>query len=227
MADRQTPAHLKAEMPQIPGVASPRKSAPNPMLPLIIGLAVIGIILLFAVRWLSRSKPAEATRVEQAPQLEIPSPPPDPASLLPHATESDPVIANIADFAKPWSSADFFVRNRLTGENIPATIVRLPSGSPALPTGYWAFSRKAPFGSCELEYVADLNRLRGDYGFARANHPLVGNPCSRTLYDPLKTSNLPGDIWMRGGIVQGSDIRPPFGVEIKIQGKQILAIRTE
>jgi hypothetical protein len=227
MADRQTPAHLKAEMPQIPGVASPRKSAPNPMLPLIIGLAVIGIILLFAVRWLSRSKPAEATRVEQAPQLEIPSPPPDPASLLPHATESDPVIANVADFAKPWSSADFFVRNRLTGENIPATIVRLPSGSPALPTGYWAFSRKAPFGSCELEYIADLNRLRGEYGFSRANHPLVGNPCSRTLYDPLKTSNLPGDIWMRGGIVQGSDIRPPFGVEIKIQGKQILAIRTE
>jgi hypothetical protein len=27
--------------------------------------------------------------------------------------------------------------------------------------------------------------------------------------------------------VQGSDIRPPFGVEIKIQGKQILALRTE
>jgi hypothetical protein len=227
MADRQTPAHLKAEMPQIPGVAGPRKSAPNPMLPLIVGLAVIGIILLFAVRWLSRSKPAEATRVEQAPQLEIPAPPPDPASLLPHATESDPVIANIADFAKPWSSADFFVRNRLTGENIPATIVRLPSGSPTLLTGYWAFSRKAPFGSCQLEYIADLNRLRGDYGFALANHPLVGNPCSRTLYDPLKTSNLPGDIWMRGGIVQGSDIRPPFGVEIKIQGKQILAIRSE
>ena len=43
MADHQTPAHLKAEMPQIPGVAGPRKSQPNPMLPLIIGLAVIGL----------------------------------------------------------------------------------------------------------------------------------------------------------------------------------------
>jgi hypothetical protein len=32
---------------------------------------------------------------------------------------------------------------------------------------------------------------------------------------------------MRGGIVQGSDIRPPFGVEIKVQGKQILAMRSE
>src|SRR6266436_6199521 len=191
MADHQTPAHLKAEMPQIPGVAGPRKSAPNPMLPLIIGLVVIGIILLFAVRWLSRNKVIEPARAEQAPQLEIPPPPPDPASLLPHATESDPVIATVADLSRPWASADFFVRNRLTGENIPATIVRLP------------------------------------YGFPRANHPLVGNPCSRTLYDPLKTSNLPGDVWMRGGIVQGSDIRPPFGVEIKIQSKQILAMRSE
>jgi hypothetical protein len=146
---------------------------------------------------------------------------------LPHATESDPVIANVADLSKPWSAADFFVRNRLTGENIPATIVRLPSGSATLPSGYWAFSRKAPYGSCQLEYIADLSKLRDEYGFARANHPLVGNPCSRTLYDPLKTSNLPGDIWMRGGIVQGSDIRPPFGVEIKVQGKQILAMRSE
>jgi len=227
MADHQTPAHLKAEMPQIPGVTGPRKSAPNPMYPLILGIVAFAIILLFGVRWLSRSKPIEPARAEQAPQLEIPSPPPDPASLLPHATESDPAIANVADVAKPWSSADFFVRNRLTGENIPATIVRLPSGSPNLPGGYWAFSRKAPFGSCQLEYIPDLKRLRDDYGFARANHPLVANPCSRTLYDPLKTSNLPGDIWMRGGIVQGSDIRPPFGVEIKIQGKQILAIRSE
>src|ERR1700688_3088784 len=106
MADHQTPAHLKAEMPQIPGVASPRKSPPNPMLPLIIGLVVIGIILLFAVRWLSRTKPAEPAVAEAAPQLEIPSPPPDPASLLPHATESDPVIANIVDLSKPWTSAD-------------------------------------------------------------------------------------------------------------------------
>jgi hypothetical protein len=227
MADHQTPAHLKAEMPQIPGVAGPRKSAPNPMLPLIIGLVVIGIVLLFAVRWLSRSKPVEPAHAEQAPQLEIPPPPPDPASLLPHATESNPGIANIADLSKPWASADFFVRNRLTGENIPATIVRLPSGSASLPTGYWAFSRKAPYGNCQLEYIADLERLRDEYGFARANHPLVGNPCSRTLYDPLKTSNLPGDIWMRGAIVQGSDIRPPLGVEIQVQGKEILAIRSE
>src|SRR6202021_3718952 len=109
----------------------------------VIGLVVIGIILLFAVRWLLRSKPVEPARAEQAPQLQIPPPPPDPATLLPHATENDPIVANVTELSKPWASADFFVRDRLTGENIPATIVRLPSASPPLPTGYWAFCRGA------------------------------------------------------------------------------------
>jgi len=117
MADNQTPAHLKAEMPQIPGVSGPRRPARNPMLPMIVGLVVIGIILLFAVRWLSRTRPADPSRAEQTPQLEIPAPPPDPSTLLAHATDANPVIANIADLAKPWSSIDFFVRNRLTAES--------------------------------------------------------------------------------------------------------------
>ena len=230
MAENQTPAHLKAEMPQIPGVGGPgpRRSSSNPLLPLIIGLAVAGFILIVAVRWLSRSKPVEQATAESAPQIEIPPPPPDPSASLPHATETNPTIGNIADFAKPWSSANFFIRNNLTGENIPAILVRLPGGSAAAPSGYWAFSRKAPYGDCQLEYVTDMDKLRNDYDFKHANHPLVGNPCSHTLYDPLRTTSLPPEnIWIRGAIVQGSDIRPPFGVEIKIQGKQILAIRSE
>lgn len=230
MAEQPVPAHLKAEMPQIPGVGGPgpKRAARNPMLPLIIGLVVAGVVLLLAVRWFSRSKPVEAPHEEQTAQIEVPPPPPDPSAAIPHATEANPAIADVAALAKPWSSLDFFIRNRLTGENIPATIVRLPIGSPALPGGYWAFSRKAPFGSCELEYVADLKRLHTEYEYKSANHPLVGNPCTHTLYDPLKTTTLPPDnIWTRGAIVQGSDLRPPLGVEIKIQGKQILAIRSE
>jgi hypothetical protein len=78
-----------------------------------------------------------------------------------------------------------------------------------------------------LEYVTDIAKLRQEYDFRNARHPLVGNPCSRVLYDPLKTSNLPGNVWIRGAIVQGSDIRPPNGVELRIRGKEILAIRTE
>jgi len=215
-------------MPEIPGVSSPPPRRGNPLLPLIVGIAVLGIVLLLALRWFSRpTKPAQTARVEPVPQIEVPPPPPDPSASLPHADESNPVIANVADLSKPWSSADFFIRSVITGENVPATIVRLSTGSPSTPSGYWAFVRKAPYGNCQFEYITDLDRLLKDYGYRHASHPLVGNPCSRTLFDPLRTVNLPGNIWIRGAIVQGSDIRPPLGVEIKIQGKQILAIRTE
>jgi hypothetical protein len=221
--------HNKADMPQIPGMSpvSPRGPRSNPLLPLIAGILVFGVILLLAIRWFAHSRPIVPARVEPTPQLEVPSAPPDPASLLPHADQMHPVIADVADLSKPWSSADFFIKDLSTGENIAATIVRLPSGSPALPAGYWAFSHKAPSGTCALEYVSDLNKLRKDYDFHTASHPLVGNPCSHTLYDPLKTVSLPGNVWIRGAIVQGSDVRPPLSVEIQIQDKQILAIRTE
>jgi hypothetical protein len=229
MMTEQPPAE-RFNMPDIPGLSgAPRRRRPAPpLLPLIIGLLVLGLGLFLAVRWLSRSRPAEqSSRTQPAPQIEIPPPASDPNSLLPHADEAHPAIGDINDLAKAWSSLDFFVRNRLTGENIPATIVRLPTGSASTISGYWAFSRKAPYGSCQLEYITDLDKLRSDYGYRDASHPLVGNPCSRTLYDPLHTVNLPGNIWIRGAIVQGSDIRPPLDVEIKIQGKQILAIRSE
>ncbi len=216
-------------MPQIPGVTSPPPRSPrfNALFPLILGVLALGLVLLLAVRWYFHSRPAEPDRVEPAPQIEVPPPPPEPSSLLPHADEANPVIANVADLAKPWSSADFFIRGFTTGENVPATVIRLPTGSATAPSGYWAFSRKAAYGDCQLEYIRDLDKLRRDYDYRHADHPLVGNPCSRTLYDPLRTVNLPGNIWIRGAIVQGSDIRPPLGVQIKIQGKQILAIRTE
>ncbi len=187
---------------------------------------MLGLIILVAVRWFGHNKPVEPVSAEPAPQIDVPPPPP-PKPAMPVATEGEPVIATVADMAKPWTSIDFLVKNKLSGENIPAVLVRLPGGSASQASGYWAFSRKAPYGSCELEYITDIDKLRGEYGFRAANHPLVGNPCSHTLYDPLKTTNILGNIWIRGAIVQGSDIRPPFGVEIKVQGKNILAIRAE
>ena len=227
MTEQSSPARFKAEMPNTPGVSGPRSPRGSPLLPLILGIAIVGLGLFLAIRWLSHPRSPEPSRTQPAPQIEVPPPAPDPNSLLPHADESNPTIAEVTDLARPWSSADFFVRNRLTGENIPATIVRLPRGSATAVSGYWAFSRKAPYGSCQLEYITDLGKLRSEYDYRHATHPLVGNPCSRTLYDPLRTVNLPGNIWIRGAIVQGSDIRPPLGVEIKIQGKQIQAMRSE
>jgi hypothetical protein len=227
MAENPPSAKFKPDMPNIPGVATGTRSRrKNPLMPLIIGVVVLGFfLLLFAARWLSRPR-TEPARVE-APQMEIPAPPPDPLAALPHADADHPGIAQIGDLAKPWSSVNFFIRGFTTGEEQMATIVRLPGSLATQPSGYWAFSRKAPYGGCQLEFITDMNRLRNEYGYHNPTHPLAGNPCTHTLYDPLKTANLPGNTWIRGAIVQGSDVRPPLGVELQIRGKEILATRTE
>lgn len=229
MTEDPSTSRFKAEMPDIPGVSdsSARRSRSNPLLPLIAGVVLFGIVLFFTVRWLARARPVEPVHVEATPQLDVPSPPPDPSTLLPHVDQRNPVITDISQVSKPWSSAYFFIRDFTTTEEVPAVLIRLPAGSPTSPAGYWAISRKAPYGACPLEYITDLDKLRTDYDYRAASHPLVGNPCTHTLYDPLKTANLPGNIWIRGAIVQGSDIRPPLGIELKVRDKQILAIRTE
>jgi hypothetical protein len=229
MADESSPARFKAEMPQIPGV-SPGLTRPrrgNPLLPLIVGAVILGLVFLLFARWFSRPHPTQAVHARPAPQIEVPPPAPDPASLLPHVNKANPQVASVSALSKPWSSVDFFIHDLTTDENILATVVRLPTGSANATSGYWAFSRKAPSGSCPLEYITDLAKLHGEYEFQAATHPLVGNPCTHTLYDPLKTTNLADNVWIRGAIVQGSDVRPPLGVELKVQDKQILAIRTE
>lgn len=195
-------------------------------LAVIGGLAVAVIAIFLAGRWLLRPAPADTAPSQPAPQLEVPAPPPDPAVSLPHSTAANPEITTVQDLAKPWSSQQFVFRDRLTGENIPSEVVRLPGGG-GQTTSYWAFSLKAPYGDCKLEYVADLARLKSDYDFRAAKHPMVGNPCTRTLFDPLKMTNLPGNIWVRGAMVQGSDLRPPLGIELKVQSGKILALRME
>src|SRR5580658_6937928 len=104
MNDNSTTTRYKAEMPQIPGVQNPRPPRSNPLLPLIAGVVVFGIILLLAVRWFSHSHAVAPARVEPPPQIEVPPAPQDPASLLPRANQANPVIAAVADLAKPWSS---------------------------------------------------------------------------------------------------------------------------
>jgi hypothetical protein len=229
MTETASTSRFKAEMPDIPGLggATPPPRRSNPLLPLIAGIVILAAILVVGLRWLSHSKPAESAPAEPAAQIDVPAPPLDPNAILPHANEANPVIATVADLAKPWSHTDFFIRNKLSGENVPATIVRLPGGSAADASGYWSFSRQAPYGECKLEFISDMEKLRTQYEYRRASHPLVGNPCSHTLYDPLKFANLAGNVLVRGGIVQGGDIRPPLGVEIKVRNKEILAIRTE
>ncbi|MGB2643869.1 MAG: hypothetical protein WBG02_20760 [Candidatus Acidiferrum sp.] len=224
------PDRYKADMPQIPGVYagdSRGNAMNNPALRLVVGLLVVLFLVFVGARWMLRPKHADLPPAEPPPQIEVPAPAPDPKAALPHATEQNPDIATLSEMEQPWSTKQFFIRNGLTGENVPALLIRLPSGAASQPNGYWALSMNAPYGDCQLEYLKDMEKLRSDYDFKAAKHPMVGNPCSRTLYDPLKLTNLPGDVWVRGGIVQGSDLRPPLGIEVRIQGKSIQAIRME
>ena len=228
MPEQPPSDRFKADVPQIPGVSSPGTPPASRDSSLKLGIGLLGVLLVvfLAARWALHPRQAEPNVADQ-PQIEVPTPAPDPSTLVPHATQASPGIASIAEMAKPWSSKQFFIRNELSGENVPAMLIRLPTGSASQAGGYWAFSVSSPYGDCRLEYVTDLAKLKTDYGFLAARHPMVGNPCSRTLFDPLKMTNLPGDFFVRGGIVQGSDLRPPLGVEIRVRGKNILAIRTE
>lgn len=228
MTDQPPSDRFKADTPQIPGVpVSGRATGGNPAIKLVIGLLAVLLVVFVGARWAVHPKQTEMKAAEQQPQIEVPSPAPDPSTLLPHATDEAPGIATTTEMAKPWTSKPFFVRNGLTGENIASLLIRLPSGSASQATGYWAFATNSPYGNCKLEYITDVAKLQNEYGYA-ARHPMVGNPCSRTVFDPLKTANLPGnEVWVRGAIVQGSDLRPPLGVEIQVRGKDILAIRAE
>jgi hypothetical protein len=229
MPNHPRAARFKSDMPEVPGVstqaARPQTAGFKPVR--LIGFLAALVFCLLCVRWLMRPRGPQRAAVGPAPQIEVPAPAADPSAALPHATESEPGIATVEEMAQPWTSKDFVYRNRLTGENVGAVLVRLPSGVANQAASYWAFSLNSPFGNCKLEYVSDIETLRTEYGYQAAKHPMVGNPCSRAVFDPLKMMNIPGGVWVRGAIVQGSDLRPPLSIEVEIHGKQIMAARME
>jgi hypothetical protein len=223
------PAHderYKAEMPQIPGVGSTNGKRANglPIPAMVIGgLVVVAFAVVAIGKMITR--PHRAAPPVDPPLVEVSEP--DLGNAPPQVPPPNRGIATVNELAKAWSSVQFDYRDPSSGERFPALLVRLPAGSGSQPGSYWAMNLKASYNSCQLEYVSDLQKLRKDYGYGSAKHPMVGNPCSRTLFDPLKMTNLPGNIWVRGAIAQGSDLRPPLGIEIKIQGKDIFAVRME
>ena len=230
-SDRPPSDRFKTEMPQIPGVTVPLLKPPRPIGPTIrlaIGILAVLVVAFLGVRWALRPGRVPSTSADPQAQIEVPPPRPDASTLIAHATEASPGIATVEEMAKPWSSKQFFIRNAISGVDVPGLLIRLPGGSPSRASGYWAFAVDAPYGNCKLEYITDLARLRTDYGFAAAKHPMVVNPCTQTVFDPAKTTTLPGTGAIVGGaLVQGSDLRPPLGIEIRVRGKDIEAIRTE
>ena len=142
-----------------------------------------------------------------------------------HVTQSHPEVATVSELAQPWSSKRFLFRSLARSKDVVALIIRLP-GPASGSESYWAFSQEVPFTQCEFAYIADVAKLSSEYGFEAA-HPMVVNPCSRAIFDPIQFYELPGGVLVRGALVQGNDLRPPYGIEVKVSGNQIHALAME
>jgi len=231
---------FKPAQPRIPGVSAPEerppedaplkgnreapplrrasRDAPSRLKFLWLGLTLAGILtaLLF---WGLKQKPTPANAVAAA---EPARPAPVILEASPHDT-TPPMgpgeVATTAQLSKTWSTKRFYFRDAVTSKPVPALVVHLPGGA------FWGFSLAEPFGSCELEYVTDLRKLRTTYGFDAA-YPMVVDPCNGTVFDLTHYGNAPSGL-VRGEIEKGSGWRPPTAIEIRIQGNQVIAVRME
>jgi serine/threonine protein kinase len=190
----------------------------------VVGILVVAMIGNFAAKRIMSS--AGNGQEESASQADAGSA--DAGGVdsgsLPRASRSNPDVATVSELATPWSSKKFLYRSLSASKYVPALIVRLP-GPASSGNSYWAFSTEAPFSNCKLEYISDAEKLT-DYG-VYTKHPMVVNPCSRTVFDPLQMKELPGHILVRGAIMQGYDPRPPYGIEVKVSGNRVLAVAME
>jgi arsenite oxidase small subunit len=186
---------------------------------LILSTTGVVAVCLIAVWWLhgTSAKESNAGSEATAPATTTvdskPSPIPEPLPVGPGE------IATTSELAKDWSARKFIFRDPLTSREVPAMVVRLPGGV------YWGFSLVEPYGSCEMEFVTDMEKLRTDYGF-RASHPMVGDPCNRAVFDLTRYGSGPAGL-VRGEIAHGAAVRPPLAIEIEVRGKQVLAKKIE
>lgn len=232
---------FKAEDPVLPGV--PRKTAGAPASaatgfkldfkdPKVMAAGGAGLAVLLLLMWfgLGSSKPkagvssspaasaSAETPAATSSAVAAPSPPAGPAVVsLPG------VVGTIEEFPLAWSTKKILVQ-KATGR-VPALIIRLPGGSPRRAETYWGLLLTSPYGRCELEYVDDLKRIADDFGY-RARHPMVVDPCNLTVFNPLAMGDV-GGIIARGEVVQGTTIRPPLAMELKIDGNRIMVLQTE
>lgn len=216
---------FRPEMPQIPGVGPGARQAgrglagfDTQLLLQIGGIAaavvLIGAVLFWWVITKSRGTGNSSSSDEGATEQAVPTPAlPNP---IPAVHDGPTVAATVDELSKPWAAKKFTFVNPLTLESVHAMVIHLPSGE------YWGFSLQGPFGRCELEFVTDLGKLSSEFRF-NATHPMVVNPCDSTVYDPLKVGALGGNTWVRGEIVQGSGLRPPISIEVKVRGRSVVA----
>ena len=226
MADNTLkPDPFKPAQPKIPGVPDrefgrPGGSKPSYLMTRLIAGVALALVVGLVVGWRMRASAHKRAAVASRPAAA--SAPASDASEPPAATADIPTapgpVATSDELAKPWAAKKVVFRSELEGM-VPAMVVHLPSG------GYWAFSLQEPYGRCELEFVADPARLRNEYGFT-ADHPMVGDPCTHTVYDLLRYGGSPKGL-VRGEIVQGTGLRPPLAIEVRLEGRRIVAGRME
>lgn len=226
---------FKPPDPRIPGV--PGKSPPvagatsgpwraSPWL-VRLGLGSLAALAcggLLAWWTLGRSAGAPADSAGQSPEPSGIAPAKTPAKAPPPPPEAPGAIAAVGELDRPWSSKEFVFRRK--DQRIPALLVRLPGGSALSASSYWAFSRREVLGRCELELVTNLRRLVREFGF-RARHPMVVNPCSHAVYDPLRYGDLGGGVVVRGDVAAGPGIRPPLAIDVLLRNGRIFAVQIE
>jgi hypothetical protein len=234
MPDEKKLDAFKPQQPNIPGVAptpplsedaipSEELSSPprgDAATAVWIAVVVVGVFLIIGFLFYRSlrvaAKPATASL---APDSSTPTT--VPSQPAPDVLAGPGVVATAQELAKPWSSKRFMFHGHVALAPDPAMVVRLPGGQ------YWGFSLREPYGTCELEYLTDLRKIANDYHF-RATHPMVGNPCTHTIYDLMQYGGGSGDDGLvRGLIVSGTGIRPPMAIEIRTEGNNILAVRME
>jgi hypothetical protein len=219
----------RRQIPQIPDIpqTSPDPSRHSSGLDtqLLLQIGRVGAVVLIigiAAFWWAKSKPRASAHLP-APGSNAGEPAPSGTPLpMPLATEQvgTNMAATVDELSKPWDSKKFVYVKPYSKEAVKSMVIKLPSGE------LWAFSLQEPYGSCGLEYVTDLDKLASQYKY-RATHPMVGNPCSGAVYDPLKVGPIGGDTWARGVIVQGAGLRPPFSIDVMVNGRSIVADRME
>jgi hypothetical protein len=239
MPDQKSTDPFKPEQPRIPGLdpaegkiklsppapavyspATPQdKAPPSPMRWIVVTVLGAFALLGFGLLYWMKSFPAKAVGIASSSGTAVP------AEVESKAIQSLPAgpgaIAATEDLPRAWSSKRFLFRDAVSSQLQPAMVVRLPGGQ------YWGFSLREPFGNCELELVTDLPRLKSQYGL-KADHPMVANPCSHTVYDLLRYGDgAPNNGLVRGEIVQGTGLRPPVAIEIVVKGKDVIAVRME
>jgi hypothetical protein len=230
---------FKPEMPRIPGVndvftGDAARSAGEKRFGLLVLAAAVLACAGGLGWWIVRSTQARAFAIVSAgieAAVKPSAPAPAAAVATTDASSAEPnqnsrIVGTIEELAQPWSAKKFTFVNPVTNQSVPAMIVRLPGTNKSTNQAYWAFSLNAPYEKCQLEYVTDLQELAARYDY-RARHPMVLAACNGIIYDPLRMGTSPLGAWVRGDIVRGIGIRPPLAIDIRVQGRELIADRME